>query len=263
MNKPIDYNNSRKNPRLSVALEAGKTLKFMDEDEKDVEIILADVEFDCANINDIRVDLNVIFNPKRFYTGLVQNSSFYLGCTGADISILLRNARVKDYTPAQELSVNYRLEDEYVRNSSVTLRMNSNTKGESHIGTANSEYKLSSGVKKSLSSSFENSERQLAPVDLGSSVRWIMSLPMRKSIIRDYVVGNLYLFSVFESNENDGFGSISINPLDFRFFDHSGTPISSSRSILMLYYLFKNGILNINRFGTKFSYTIDRSFDNA
>lgn len=224
--------------------------------------MLVDIEADFIEETNFRLDLNVIFNPLAITRGGITRADFYVGSTGAEVTLQFDDHDIKDYTKDMTISAEYAISNRRRRASS--LKLSPGVKGS--IAKESGEVKLGEiSLKRNEERNFEvrfaSAERLLASVHIGSLVKWVLNLPRTEQVVRDFLFGNLYLFGICEFTESQIRGSVSVRPSDVLFFDNERRVLSKRKSIVMLFELWKRGVIVENRNGISLEFAASRNDD--
>jgi len=207
------------------------------------EVIFLDLEPDFLDENTIRIELNVVFRPIAIRRGKIQTRDYYVGSTGAHIIFETFSGKVKAYTPARTMPVNYTNTYKRRREASVKLA----AKGE--VGAAKvdaGEIAFAKGAERTFTTKFSGSERQLADVFLERGVEWDFILPPGQAL-RDYVFGNLYLYVESSWDKQPKEGVIEVRASDILFFDSERRVIGNGiKAVAMRWALWRKRI-NLKR----------------
>jgi len=181
------------------------------------------------------MNLRVAFNaiPVRQET-VLRSADFFIGCCSAEIQMTADQCTFQSYTAAVHLTVAYKASETHTRSSRVVVQPHVSVKspyGKVEAGVG--EICFEAGRESTFETSFSSEERILAPLLVGSTIKWRFDPPNVLNAVRDFLFGNLYLFAVCNYH-GDICGSISVRPSDITFFDPSRRPYGRKRSILML-----------------------------
>lgn len=206
-------------------------------------VILLDLDADREDDGTLRLDLNVVFNPIAVRRGTVRRVDYYVGSTGAEISIKATRGTICDHTQAVTLPVNYTNVTKKQRKVALSLIPTVKAKtGSDEIEAQAGSITRDVGDERSFTVTFASEERFLAPVLMGDTIKWVITLPRGEKAIRDFLIGNLYLFAKCAWVKPKKSGYISVRPSDVQFFDPARKPIETWRSLLMSYILWENRI---------------------
>ncbi len=184
----------------------------LSEEQRKRNIILLDIDFDIDDNGANRIDLDVVFNPISVKIGMIQRVDYYIGSSGAEILIDLSDGDILEYTQAAKF-------DEKFESRATASN------------TYNSRF-----------TRFACRARDLNPILRGKSIKWMLTLPRDENIVRDFLIGNLYLFVTCTWQNNKKSGYIHIRPSDIRFFDSDYKPIEKHASMLMQLILWREGV---------------------
>ena len=222
--KPTDDKTQDSHPQLqaNVSLAKPKTLyidpptllQWTPREDRD-EVIFLDIEPDFLDENTIRIELNVVFRPIAITRGMIQTRDYYVGSTGAHVIFEAFSGKVKNYTPAMTMPVNY--ENTYKRSRKASVKLA--PKGEVGKAKVNAgEIAFAKDAECTFTTKFSGAERVLADVFLGKGVEWDFMLPPGQ-VLRDYVFGNLYLYVECSWDTKPKEGVIEVSASDILFFD--------------------------------------------
>jgi len=209
-----------------------------------------DFEVDEVPRGGLRLDVDVAFNPLSVRRGAVTRVDFYIGSTGAEISVQATEGAIQEHTGPSTLSVSYANKQTLVRQTTLSLTPSLKTKK----GTAESELSLGAITREAshareFAASFASEERFLATTVLRDTIKWTVTLPRGEKAIRDFLVGNLYLFAICHWPERPRRGTITVRPSDVRFFDDQRRPLSALKSLVMEFVLWRDQRELMNRDG--------------
>lgn len=233
-------------------------IPWLTEDEKEKNILLLNLQIDAIKEDLIRLDLDIVFNPLSFRRGVVTRKDFYIGCSGAEIKIIFPNGNVTEYSKSKTLTVNYANSIDHQRASSTSLKPSLKFKdsaSKSELNVSLGELVHKNSTVNNYSVSFQNEERELAVITMDNSIKWFLSLPRGEKAIRDFIVGNLHLYSIFSTNKEEDYGGkVIIKPNDITFYDNDRRPLGFKENLMMRYKLYKAGmdILNADGFTVSF-----------
>ncbi len=200
--------------------------RWLSQRMKQRDVLFLDCEFDALDDERLKLDLDIAFSPIIIRRGMLERADFYVGSTGAIVEVSAPLGAVRECTPSVAMPVDYSNSVKYVRQSSVEVKPeieaeDGQVKAKGSLGSA----RLEAGVERTYTSSYTGAERTLQVVDLGNTVRWIVSLPRGEKVVMDFLAGNLYLYAVLEWHDGGGQGTIVARPSDIRFFDRDKRPI--------------------------------------
>lgn len=218
-------------------------LRWMPREERN-EVLFLDLEADFLNERTIRLDLNVVFRPIPIRRGKLQTRDYYVGSTGARVIFEAFLGKVRSYTRATPLKVDYENTHTHSRKTSVKLVPNiesgDGVKGE--IG----EVTFDKNVERTFTTRFSGAERTLSDVNFERGVEWEVKLP-EGQLIRDYLIGNLYLYVESSWDSATKEGRIEVRPSDLLFFDSDRRIIGDGmKALAMRFALWRQGI-RLNR----------------
>lgn len=225
-------------------------LPFLSEEERNANILLLDFEADREDESTLRLDLNVVFNPVAIRRGTITRVDYHVGTTGAEITLEARDGSISGYTPPVALTVKYSNSTTLKRKAALKLTPSVKSKGgkkelEVNLGSID----LDSAAERVYAAEFASEERYLATVFTGDAIKWTIALPRGEKVIRDFLIGNLYLFAKCGWAQPPRAGRVVLRTTDFRFFDEHRKPLSAIRSLLMHFALWRKGIRFENKDG--------------
>lgn len=104
------------------------------------------------------------------------------------------------------------------------------------------EIAFDKNIERTFTTKFSGAERVLSDIDLGYGVEWEVKLP-EGQLIRDYLIGNLFLYVESSWDGHIKEGPIEVRPSDVLFFDSERRIIADRiKAIAMRYALWKKGI---------------------
>lgn len=228
---------------LNFIIEPPILTPWLSDGERDKNIVLFDLQIDFEDEDKLRFDFDVAFNPISVRRGKVDRRDFYVGCTGAEIHFIISSGQIIEYTKGSKLDVKYENRRDFNRQTALNLipKLKSKNKiNEREVAPGSLTYKKSQYV--SFSASFNSEERTLATIHLANTVKWHIKLPRGEKVIRDYLLGNIYLHAVCSCNTNDKSGKVIVRPSDVRFFGSDQRPLSWIKSVVMHYILYRKNI---------------------
>jgi hypothetical protein len=101
---------------------------------------------------------------------------------------------------------------------------------------------------------FSCSEMILVPINKGEAIHWRLDSPRGDKAVRDFLMGNLYLFAECAWNGTPKQGRFGARPSDVRFFDDQRRPLSKATSLLMLYQLWRRDLIPLFDNGFEFTF---------
>lgn len=208
------------------------------------EVLFLDLEPDFLDDNTIRMDLNVVFRPIPIRRGSVQTRDYYVGSTGARVVFEAFLGRVKNYTRATSLKVDY--ENTYRRSRQTSVKISPKIESDSKVKVELGEATFDKNIERSFTTRFSGAERTLSDVNFGYGVEWEVKLP-EGQLIRDYLIGNLFLYVEASWDVDSKEGSVEVRPSDVLFFDSDRRIVGDRvKALAMRYVLWKQGI-KLNR----------------
>lgn len=229
-----------KTVNIRLRVEPPLLIPWLSERERQANIMLLDLDADVEADATLRLDLNVVFNPLSVRRGVVKKVDYYVGSTGAEVSVQATGGAVSEHTQAATLDVNYSNTSKKQRKVGLSLTPVVKAKdGSAEVDATIGSITHEAAQETSVSATFASKERYLAPLRIGDTIKWTITLPRGEKVIRDFLTGNLYLFAKCAWASGPRSGTISIRPSDVRFFDHDRRPISTIRSLLMWFILWE------------------------
>lgn len=216
-----------------------KLLRWLPREERN-DVLFLDLEADFLDEHTIRLDLNVVFRPIPIRRGKLQSRDYYVGSTGARVIFEAFLGKVRNYTRATPIKVDYENTYTHSRKASVKLspKIESGESSKVEIG----EITFDKNVERTFTTRFSGAERTLSDVDFGNGVEWEVKLP-EGQLIRDYLIGNLYLYVESSWDDRTKEGRIEVRPSDLLFFDSDRRAIADrTKTLAMRYALWKRGI---------------------
>ena len=208
------------------------------------EVLFLDLEPDFLDDNTIRMDLNVVFRPIPIRRGFVQTRDYYVGSTGARVVFETFRGRVKSYTRATSLKVDYENTYRHARQTSVKISPKIESGGKVNVQLGDMTF--DKNIERLFTTKFSGAERTLSDVNFGYGVEWEVKLP-EGQLIRDYLIGNLFLYVEASWEDDSKEGTIEVRPSDVLFFDSERRMVADRmKALAMRYVLWKHGI-RLNR----------------
>jgi len=207
-------------------------------------VLFLDLSPDFLDDETIRIDLNIVFRPIPVKRGWLQIRDYYVGSTGARVTFEAVGGEVKNYTKATSFRVDY--ENTYKRSQLSAVKVSPKIEIGSDVSLDLGEISLDKDEERTYTAKFSGSERMLSDVDLGNAVEWEIAIPPGQ-VLRDYLIGNLYLYVESSWQQNKKEGRIELRPSDISFFDSQRRLVGSIKgAFAMLYKLYQKGI-RVNR----------------
>lgn len=208
------------------------------------EVLFLDLEPDFLDDNTIRMDLNVVFRPIPIRRGLLQTRDYYVGSTGARVVFEAFRGRVNSHTRATSLKVDY--ENTYRRSRQTSVKLAPNIESGSKVNVGLGETTFDKNIESAFTTRFSSAERTLSDVNFGYGVEWEVKLPDGQ-LIRDYLIGNLFLYVEASWDADSKEGSVEVRPSDVLFFDSNRRIVGDRvKALAMRYVLWKQGV-KLNR----------------
>lgn len=220
-------------------IDPPKLLRWLPREEQNGDFFL-DLEADFLDERTIRFDLNVVFRPIPIRRGKLQKRDYYVGSTGASVAFEAFLGKVGGYTPGKTLKVDYENTYTHSRKASVKIapKIESGKEFKGEVG----EVTFDKNVQRSFTTRFSGAEKTLSDVYLGNRVEWEVKLP-EGQLLREYLIGNLYLYVESSWDASTKEGKIEVRPSDFIFFDSNRRAIGGGmKALAMRLILWRLGI---------------------
>ena len=243
------------NGDVKLAIRPPTIMPWLTRDQKRLSLVLLDLEADRLDEGALRLDLNIVFNPVPVRRGKIMRYDFYIGSTGAEISIEAAAGRVLDHTQPAVLEVNYSNSSTRTRKAALTLKPALKAKtGGSDIDASLGSIARESGQERSFTAEFACEERVLGVRVFDDQILWTITLPRRESVISDFLAGNLYLFAECKWFGLPRAGTVSVRPSDVRFFDDNRKALGKVRSLIMACRTWTDGVKIQNSDGVSMNF---------
>ena len=235
---------------IGLSISPPNLVVWLSREERERNVVLIDLDADMEGTETLRLDVNVIFNPLPVRRGTLTRVDYYIGSTGAEVSVDASGGKVHGHTPAATLDVNYSNATQSRRKAGLTLKPEMKVKDLSRAAEAKlGSVTRAAGQERVQSAAFASAERVLAPVATDDGVKWTVSLPRGEKAVRDFLIGNLYLFAKCTWAGTTKRGRVAVRPSDVRFFDADRRPLGTAQSLVMQFVLWRLGIKLQNRDG--------------
>lgn len=208
--------------------------------EKTNNIVLLDHEVDILDRNRLRLDMNVAFNQVPVPRGIIQHLDYYIGTTGAEITVIFNNCEVLDYTESVTIHVNHK--NTTTKNHNSTVKIAPEISGINGLSTNIGNISFNEDIGQCFTATFSSKESIISPIHIDNFVRWIISLPRSEKAIRDFLLGNLYLYVECKFAKTGSNARIIVHPSDIRFFNNDKRPLGKMASMAMRFAIWKHGI---------------------
>ena len=226
---------------IALRVNSGNLLPWMSDEERDANVMLLDFDVDREGERELRIDLNVVFNPIPVRRGMVTLADYYIGSTGAKISVKASRGVVRDWTQAATLSVEYTNTTKRQRKVGVSISPSVKKKsGSDELDLEVGSITRDATEERSYTASFASEERLLTPQQMNDTIKWTIAVPHGEKVIRDFIAGNLYLFAECCWASDPKSGRITIRPSNILFFDAKRRELNLTKSLLMRYVLWLN-----------------------
>lgn len=244
---------------IKITIDPPLLLSLLSQEERDTNVMLIDLEADKINRSNIRLNLNVIFKTKVIRRGKIKKTNWYIGTTGGEVNVLLPGTQVVKYADGNALKVNYSNTIEGTRTVGLDIKPVIKTEkagSKSEISFGGITY--DKGSKYAYLSTFEGTERTLAVINEVESISWIIDLPRGGKVVRDFLIGNLYLYADFNMRSLKLINKcrLMIRPSNISLFNSKKIEMDRAKSILMLHYLRIKGYSIKNPDGFDFTFTL-------
>jgi hypothetical protein len=226
-----------------LTISSESLLTFMSPEQKTRSILLVDLKTQALAESSTRFDLTLIFRSVAVSRGIINLSDYYVGTTGASITLTAFNGDVVEYSGPSKLAVDYEVtlskDSSSSSKFSPELKLNVlSTALEARPGSteAASKHGAASQMK------FSAEEMPLVPLNLGDAVEWQIDSHRGDKLIRDFLLGTVELYAVFRWSSATKSGQLRAKPTDVRFYDDQRRLLSPRASLLMWFALWKKGI---------------------
>lgn len=234
-------------------------MSWINDPDKTFRIVQCDLQIDTCENDQFRFDLNFAFDHALIPRPGINTSYNHVGCTGLNVTFRISKGAITKFTPRDIIDVDYNNSDKWSRKSGLCLKPELTAEfGAVNLKASlgNITYEQASEVE--FATSFKGQESTLVPTVKGNKIVWNLSMHRGKKAVRDYILGNLYLFAECESNESLCKGDFSFEPV-IVYFDSRKTPIHDKGSLLAVYILQKlNGITIKDKRGTRIHFNETR-----
>lgn len=219
-------------------IDPPKLLRWLPREERN-EVLFLDIEPDFLDEHTIRLDLNIVFRPIPIRRGKLQTRDYYVGSTGARVVFEAFLGKVKGYTRSTPLKVDY--EKTYTRSRQTTVKI-APTIESNDLRAGIGEVTFDKNIERAFTTRFSGAERTLSDVSFDDGVEWEIKLP-EGQLIRDYLIGNLFLYVESSWSGTSKEGRIEVRPSDLLFFDSDRRIIGDkTKALAMRYVLWRRGI---------------------
>jgi len=248
--------NSEADKSINLIIDPPITMDWLPQEKKDKNIMIFGFDADMTKNKSLRVDLNVAFTPIPVRRGkITRRTDFHIGSTGATIKVKTNNSTLKNYSKEKTLKVKYSNTTKRKRNFTFTLKPEVTAKsGDVQIGASIGSVTREKGDERTFSTAFSNKERKLATTALNNTITWSIELPRGDKAIRDFLIGNLYLYAQFTCGSSPISGRVAIRPTNVLFFDEENIQIGKLHSFYMQYVLWRKGIKLMNLDGVQIKF---------
>jgi hypothetical protein len=214
-------------------------LRWLPREERN-DVLFLDLEADFLDEHTIHLDLNVVFRPIPIRRGKLQTRDYYVGSTGARVIFESFLGKVRSYTRATPLKVDY--ENTYIHSRKASVKIAPKIESGEAIKGELGEVIFDKNVERAFTTRFSGAERTLSDVNFEHGVEWEVKLP-EGQLIRDYLIGNLYLYVESSWGATAKEGRIEVRPSDLLFFDSDRRVIADrTKALAMRYALWRRGI---------------------
>lgn len=203
-------------------------------------LVLVDIIPDSHDPAELDLSLNLIFNPRPFRTHFLHEEDWWFGSTGAELFLEAANGSASKYTLPTTISVSH--SDVKRRSQHAEFKLEPRISSKS--GSVESELELGSmtipaGGEMTFQVQFQSSERVLEAVKMTHGVRWVIRMPRTENVMRDFLLGNLFLEAVCRWDQLPHRGKITVRPHDIRLFDPQQRPAKKAASLVVRYLCWK------------------------
>jgi hypothetical protein len=226
-----------------IIVEPPLVLALMSLEARSRSVMLFGLTAEKLAIDSWRVLVNVVFQPIRIRRGALAPVDYYVATTGGHIELSAPEAEVLDFTGPSGMKVDYELGAQRKAEIDRKLAPELTSKAgglDLQLKGVTSEHSrqdvLSSGAK------FSSTEMLLTATNCENAVTWQIDSHRGDKIIRDFLVGNVYLDAVFRWRGLTKKGIARVCPSEIAFFDGGRRRLSKRASILMRFALWRKGI---------------------
>jgi len=201
--------------------------------ERDQNIINFDLgaRYSVGSAKKIRFDVELAFKAIRTHTDAVSTPVYYLGYTGVTAELHVEGLPLQTYTRRKKIPVNYTnsMQKKNWKNFDIVPKVTIKGEGvEATVSVGKAGGKKGSEEEKTCK--FESGERTLETTREHDQIRWTLDLPRGEKAVRDFLLGNLFLFAEYDkSNEDTAVsGRLKVEPRAIQWFDKDRKEISLS-----------------------------------
>jgi hypothetical protein len=198
-----------------------------------------------------QLSLDIAFPVIPIRRGYLEPTDYYVGTTGATVTLTAKEAEFVDYTGPVGIDVEYEQSAGKSRSQTGKLAPEYKTKlGPAELqlkpGSLESSFATTSGS----SIKYQSKEFLLAPTKSVGSLTWQVDMPRGEKAVRDFLLGNLSLSATLEWQTTDRHGTAQARPSCVAFFDGGKRKLEGWRAcVLMLFILWRRGIRLNNQNG--------------
>lgn len=227
---------------LTVLVSPPSLAPFLNDEERRKRVVLADLGFEKIADDNIQIEIDIVFSPKTVRRGVIRKADYYVGSTGAEISIKPQNFGIIEYSKGSEIEVIYEETNGTSGEEGFSLTPNLKAKyGDVEGAVSLGSFEAKSTAQRKSTAKFSGKERQLETEYANPNLKWIVQLPRAKQIVRDYLQGNLKLFADFSVTKMECVGALELRPSDISFFGPDRQQLGEISSLRMKYVLWKKG----------------------
>lgn len=235
------------NSELRISIDPPLLTPWLIEKQREMLVVLLNLQVDQDVKGLTRFDLDVVFDPISIRERGMTRRDFYVGSTGAEISIHVDSIPIVEFTPSVNLSVDYRNNISFHRQSNLSLipKVKYNNSSGTIVSAELGHIQYQKKQQVDFSANFRSEERLLESIHLSDTIKWNISLPRGEKVIRDFLLGNLYLYAKCNNRKKTKLtGYIEVRPSNVIFFNSQRKPIESfMKRLYMHYLLYKEGIV--------------------
>jgi len=176
-----------------------------------------------------RIDLDLAFRALEVSMTQLQPADYFVATQSIKITFLAENSTVISHTSSQKFETNYK--NTYSRNRTTNLRLQS-----SSVNGTPPYPTYDSGSMSQYEVSFQGAEHTLVASSTPGRVEWTLSTPRGEKAIRDFILGNLYLYLVVGWQDLPRKGSMLVRLSDISFFNSNSRKITNPLTVIAMRY---------------------------
>ncbi len=92
---------------ISILVDPPDIIPWLSLEEREANIILLDFDADIIMGDVTKIDRNIVFNPKPVRRGIAIRADYYVGTTGAEITLRTNGGNIQTHTESVKLDVNW------------------------------------------------------------------------------------------------------------------------------------------------------------